>query len=63
MVNPSVTLQVLSSELELTVDQIRYQRKQLEVKGLFHCRKDATKKWDLGDPTYRQSVTQQFSPG
>ena len=49
IVNPSVTLQVLSSELGLTVDQIRYQRKQLEVKGIFLCRKGATKKgtWEV----------------
>ena len=47
--NPSVTLQVLSSELGLTVDQIRYQRKQLERKGIFLCRKGATKKgtWEI----------------
>ena len=49
IVNPSVTLQVLSSELGLTVDQIRYQRKQLEAKGIFLCRKGATKKgtWEV----------------
>lgn len=33
--SPSVTLQQLSSELAITVDQIRYQRKQLEKKGIW----------------------------
>lgn len=46
---PSVTLQQLSSEIGVTVDQIRYQRKQLEAKGIFLCRKGATKKgtWEI----------------
>lgn len=47
--NPSVTLQSLSSELGITIDQVRYQRKQLEIKGIFLCRKGATKKgtWEI----------------
>ena len=42
--NPSVILHVFSSKLGLTIDQIRYQRKQLESKGIILCRKGATKK-------------------
>lgn len=46
--NPSVTLRVLSSKLCITVNRLRYQHKQLESKGVFLCRKGATKKGALG---------------
>lgn len=49
IVNQAITLRALSMELDITVDQIRYQRKQLESKGIFLCRKGATKKgtWEI----------------
>lgn len=42
--NQAITLRALSLELDITVDQIRYQRKQLESKGIFLCHKGTTKK-------------------
>ena len=42
--NPAITLQSLSLQLGVTIDKIRYQRTQLEKKGIFLCRKGATKK-------------------
>ena len=46
---PSMTMQTLSEVLGRTVDQIRYQRSLLEKKGIFLCRKGATKKgtWEI----------------
>lgn len=47
--NPAITLQSLSLQLGVTIDKIRYQRTQLEKKGIFLCRKGATKKgtWEI----------------
>lgn len=42
--NPSETLPTLSSELDITVHQIRCQRKQIEYQARFLCRKGANKR-------------------
>lgn len=41
---PSATLSAISSELVITIDQTHYQRKLMESKDVFLCRKGATKK-------------------
>lgn len=45
---PSATLSAISSELVIIIDQTLYQRKLMESKGVFLCRKGATKKGTLG---------------
>lgn len=46
---PSITLSKMAEELNLTVDQVRTLRKKMENKGVFLCRKGATKKgtWEI----------------
>ena len=46
---PSITLVKMAEELHLTIDQIRTLRKKMEEKGVFLCRKGATKKgvWEI----------------
>ena len=46
---PSITFNELAFKLNITVSALRNQRKQLESKGIFLCRKGATKKgsWDI----------------
>ena len=41
---PSITFNELAFKLNITVSALRNQRKQLESKGIFLCRKGATKK-------------------
>lgn len=40
--NPSEALPTLSSELDITVHQIRYQRKQIKYQDVFLCSKGAS---------------------
>lgn len=46
---PSITFNELAFKLNITVSALRNQRKQLESKGIFLCRKGATKKgtWEI----------------
>ena len=44
---PSITFNELAFKLNITVSALRNQRKQLESKGIFLCRKGATKKGTL----------------
>lgn len=46
---PSITLSKMAEELNLTIDQVRTLRKKMENKGVFLCRKGATKKgtWEI----------------
>ena len=46
---PSITLSKMAEELDLTIDQVRTLRKKMENKGVFLCRKGATKKgtWEI----------------
>ena len=46
---PSVTLKEMADELHITVDKVRTLRCNLEKKGIFLCRKGATKKgtWEI----------------
>lgn len=46
---PSITLPQMAEELNLTIDQVRTLRKKMEDKGVFICRKGATKKgiWEI----------------
>ena len=46
---PSITLVKMAEELDLTIDQVRTLRKKMENKGVFLCRKGATKKgvWEI----------------
>lgn len=46
---PSITLSKIAEELDLTIDQVRTLRKKMENKGVFLCRKGATKKgvWEI----------------
>ena len=46
---PYITLTKMAEELNLTIDQVRTLRKKMEVKGVFLCRKGATKKgeWEV----------------
>lgn len=46
---PSITLSKMAEELNLTIDQVRTLRKKMENKGVFICRKGATKKgiWEI----------------
>lgn len=46
---PKITLKILSDRLEISVSALRNQRNQMEKKGVFLCRKGATKKgvWEI----------------
>lgn len=46
---PSITLYKMAEELDLTIDQVRTLRKKMENKGVFLCRKGATKNgtWEI----------------
>ena len=46
---PSITFSKMAEELNLTIDQVRTLRKKMENKGVFICRKGATKKgiWEI----------------
>lgn len=46
---PNITFNELACKLNITVSALRNQRKQLESKGIFLCRKGATKKgtWEI----------------
>lgn len=46
---PSITLTKMAEELNLTIDQVWTLRKKMEKKGVFLCRKGATKKgiWEI----------------
>lgn len=46
---PNITFNDLAFKLKITVSALRNQRKQLESKGVFLCRKGATKKgtWEI----------------
>lgn len=47
--SPSITLTKMADELGITIDQVRTLRKKMENKGIFLCRKGATKKgiWEI----------------
>jgi len=53
---PSITFNELSIKLEMSISALRNQRRQMEKKGVFLCRKGATKKgiWEiiLKQPTH-----------
>ncbi len=46
---PNITFNELAFKLNITVSALRNQRKQLESKGIFLCRKGATKNgtWEI----------------
>ncbi len=46
---PNITFNELACKLNITVSALRHQRKQLESKGIFLCRKGATKNgtWEI----------------
>lgn len=46
---PSITLTKMAEGLNMTIDQVRTLRKKMENKGVFLCRKGATKKgiWEI----------------
>lgn len=46
---PNITFNELALKLKITVSALRNQRNQLESKGVFLCRKEATKKgtWEI----------------
>lgn len=49
MATPSITLTKMAEKLNLTIDQVRTLRSNMENKGVFLCRKGATKKgtWEI----------------
>ncbi len=46
---PDITFNTLADSVNITVSALRHQRKQMEQKGVFLCRKGATKKgtWEI----------------